>query len=64
MRNLALVEQEAPRRVVDREVALAPEIQMGMLRCRPPGRGEVEVAARQEPARHVGGDFPVPWRYI
>ena len=57
LRNIALVEQEAERRVVDRELALAREIQMGMLRRLPLGRGDVDVAARQEPARQVGGDF-------
>jgi sigma-B regulation protein RsbU (phosphoserine phosphatase) len=43
--------------VVDRELALAREIQMGMLRRQPLGRGDVDVAARQVPARQVGGDF-------
>jgi phosphoserine phosphatase RsbU/P len=57
IRNIALVEREAERRVVDRELALAREIQMGMLRHRPLGRSDVEVAARQVPARLVGGDF-------
>ena len=57
VRNIALVEQEAERRVVDRELALAREIQMGMLRRRPLGRPEVDVAASQVPARQVGGDF-------
>ncbi len=57
VRNIALVEQEADRRVVDRELALAREIQMGMLRRQPLGRRDVDVAARQLPARQVGGDF-------
>ncbi len=57
IRNIALVEQEAERRVVDRELALARDIQMGMLRRQPLGRSDVDVAARQEPARQVGGDF-------
>ena len=57
IRNIALVEQEADRRVTDRELALAREIQMGMLRRRPLGRSDVDVAARQVPARLVGGDF-------
>jgi serine phosphatase RsbU (regulator of sigma subunit) len=57
IRNIALVEQEAERRVFDRELALAREIQMGMLRRQPLGRSDVDVAARQVPARQVGGDF-------
>ncbi len=57
IRNIALVAQEAARRVTDRELALAREIQMGMLRRRPLGSSEVDVAARQVPARQVGGDF-------
>lgn len=57
VRNLAHVEQEAMRQVVDRELALARELQMGMLRRRPLGRPDVDVAARQVPARQVGGDF-------
>ena len=57
VRNIALVEQEAERRVVDRELALARDIQMGMLRRQPLGRSDVDVAARQVPARQVGGDF-------
>ena len=57
LRNLALAEEAAERRVVDRELALAREIQMGMLR-RPSFDGEgVDVAARLVPARLVGGDF-------
>ncbi len=57
VRNIELAEQEAERRAVDRELALAREIQMAMLRRRPLGRDEVDVAARQETARQVGGDF-------
>jgi hypothetical protein len=57
LRNLALAEEAAQRRVMDRELALAREIQMGMLR-RPSFEGAgVDVAARQVPARLVGGDF-------
>ncbi len=57
LRNLVLAEEAARRRVLDRELALAREIQMGMLR-RPSFEGaDVDVAARQVPARLVGGDF-------
>jgi len=57
IRNIALAEQAAERRVLDRELALAREIQMGMLRRRPPEQAEVELAAHLVPARSVGGDF-------
>jgi len=57
VRNIALVEQAAERRALDRELALAREIQMGMLRHRLLERPEVAIAARQLPARLVGGDF-------
>jgi serine phosphatase RsbU (regulator of sigma subunit) len=57
VRSIALAEEAAERRVVDRELALARDIQMGMLQRRPLQRSEVETAARQLPARLVGGDF-------
>jgi serine phosphatase RsbU (regulator of sigma subunit) len=57
VRNIALVEQVAERRALDRELALAREIQMGMLRHRMLERPEVSFAARQLPAQLVGGDF-------
>jgi phosphoserine phosphatase RsbU/P len=57
VRNISLVEQAAERRVVDRELELAREIQAAMLRPHSLGRNEVDVAARQLPARLVGGDF-------
>jgi serine phosphatase RsbU (regulator of sigma subunit) len=57
VRNIALAEAAAARQVIDRELALAREIQMGMLRRRPPTRDEVDLGARLTPARTVGGDF-------
>jgi serine phosphatase RsbU (regulator of sigma subunit) len=57
LRNLALAEEAAQRRVMDRELGLAREIQMGMLRRRSFEGAGVDVAARQVPARLVGGDF-------
>jgi phosphoserine phosphatase RsbU/P len=57
VRNIALAEEAAERRVIDRELALAREIQMGMLQHRSLDRSDVETAARQLPARLVGGDF-------
>ena len=57
LRNLALVEEAARRRVVDRELALAREIQMGMLRRPSFTHLGMDLAARLVPARLVGGDF-------
>ncbi|MEI6669162.1 MAG: SpoIIE family protein phosphatase [Acidobacteriota bacterium] len=57
VRNIAMAEEAAQRRVIDRELALARDIQMGMLQQRSLGRSEVETAARLVPARLVGGDF-------
>lgn len=57
LRNLALAEDAAARRVLDRELALSREIQMGMLRRPSFEREGVDVAARLVPAREVGGDF-------
>jgi sigma-B regulation protein RsbU (phosphoserine phosphatase) len=56
-RSIALAEEAAERRVVDRELALARDIQTGMLQRRSLDRSEVDTAARQLPARLVGGDF-------
>ena len=57
IRNIDLAEAAARQRVLERELALARDIQTAMLRRRPPARDEVEVAARLVPARSVGGDF-------
>jgi len=57
VRNIVLAEEAAERRVIDRELALARDIQMGMLQRRSLGRSDVDTAARQLPARLVGGDF-------
>jgi serine phosphatase RsbU (regulator of sigma subunit) len=57
IRNVALGEEAAARRVQDRELALAHDIQMAMLPRRMPDRREVDMAARLIPARAVGGDL-------
>jgi serine phosphatase RsbU (regulator of sigma subunit) len=57
IRNVALAEEAAARRVQDRELALAHEIQMGMLPRPFEARDEVQLAARLIPARAVGGDL-------
>jgi len=57
LRNLALSEETARRRLLDRELELAHDIQMGMLPRAFPQRPEIEVAAALQPARSVGGDL-------
>jgi sigma-B regulation protein RsbU (phosphoserine phosphatase) len=57
VRNIALVEEAAKRQVLDRELALAHDIQMGMLSRRVPQRPEVDLGAALRPARNVGGDL-------
>ncbi len=57
IRNVALAEEAAARRVQDRELALAHDIQMAMLPRRMPERPEIDMAATLIPARAVGGDL-------
>jgi sigma-B regulation protein RsbU (phosphoserine phosphatase) len=57
IRNLALGEETAQRRLLDRELELAHDIQMAMLPRAFPDRPEVDVAALLRPARSVGGDL-------
>lgn len=57
IRNVALAEEAAARRVQDHELALAHDIQMAMLPRRFPQRSELEMAATLIPARAVGGDL-------
>ncbi|MBA2258364.1 MAG: SpoIIE family protein phosphatase [Acidobacteria bacterium] len=57
IRNVELAEEAAARRVQDRELALAHDIQMAMLPRRMPARPEVEMWATLIPARAVGGDL-------
>jgi sigma-B regulation protein RsbU (phosphoserine phosphatase) len=57
LRNLALGEEAAQRRVLERELGLAHQIQMAMLPRNLPRRAEVELAAAVKPARSVGGDL-------
>lgn len=57
VRNVALMEEAAERRVLERELTLAHDIQMGMLPRRFPDCEGVEIAAVLKPARSVGGDF-------
>ena len=57
IRNVALAEEAAARRVQDRELALAHDIQMAMLPRHLAERPEVDIAATLIPARAVGGDL-------
>jgi phosphoserine phosphatase RsbU/P len=57
IRNVELAEEAAARRVQDRELALAHDIQMAMLPRQMPHRAEIEMAATLIPARAVGGDL-------
>jgi len=57
VRNVALAEEAAERRVLERELALAHDMQMAMLPRAMPDRREVSLAARLTPARSVGGDL-------
>jgi phosphoserine phosphatase RsbU/P len=57
IRNVALAEEAAARRVQDHELALAHDIQMAMLPREFPQRAELEMGAALIPARAVGGDL-------
>jgi phosphoserine phosphatase RsbU/P len=57
IRNLGLTEETARRRLLDRELDLARDIQMAMLPRSFPERSEIDVAAALRPARTVGGDL-------
>lgn len=57
IRNVALAEEAAARRVQDHELALAHDIQMAMLPRHVEGLPELELAGTLIPARAVGGDL-------
>jgi sigma-B regulation protein RsbU (phosphoserine phosphatase) len=57
LRNVALSEEAAARRVQDHELLLAHDIQMAMLPRKFARRPELEIAAALIPARAVGGDL-------
>ena len=57
IRNIALTEENARRRLLDKELQLAHDIQMAMLPRSFPVRAEVDIAAVLRPARSVGGDL-------
>jgi serine phosphatase RsbU (regulator of sigma subunit) len=57
VRNVALAEALAARRVVEHELALAHDVQMSMLPRPLPPRADVQLAAQLTPAREIGGDL-------
>ena len=57
VRNVALADELAVRRVVEHELALAHDVQMAMLPRALPERPELSLAAHLTPARSVGGDL-------
>ena len=57
VRNVALADDLAARRVVERELELAHEVQMAMLPRAMPLCPGLAVAAQLKPARSVGGDL-------
>ena len=57
VRNVALADELAARRVVEHELALAHDVQMAMLPRAMPERPELALAAQLKPARSVGGDL-------
>lgn len=61
VRNVALAEEAAERRVLERELAIAHDMQMSMLPKPMPDHPEVSVAATLEPAHSVGGDLYDYW---
>lgn len=57
VRNVALADELAARRVVEHELALAHDVQMAMLPRPMPPRPELSLSAQLKPARSVGGDL-------
>ncbi len=57
MRNIHLAEEAAERRRLEQEVALAREIQVGLLPARLPDVEGWEIVAGNTPSRGVSGDF-------
>ena len=57
VRNVALSEGVAARKVLERELSLAHDIQMAMLPRQQLERPELDLAASLTPARSVGGDL-------
>jgi len=61
VRNVALAEEAAERRVLEHELEIAHDMQMSMLPKPMPDQPQVSVAATLKPARSVGGDLYDYW---
>ena len=57
VRNVALAEEAAARKVLEHELSIARDLQMSMLPRALPDRPELTIAARLQPARSIGGDL-------
>jgi sigma-B regulation protein RsbU (phosphoserine phosphatase) len=57
VRNVALADALAERRVVEHELALAHDVQMSMLPREMAQRADVALAGRVKPAQSIGGDL-------
>src|ERR1044072_1125444 len=57
LRNVALLEEAAQRRVLEEELALARRIQQALIPATPPLLPGFELCARNVPSRHVSGDL-------
>jgi serine phosphatase RsbU (regulator of sigma subunit) len=57
LRNVALLEEAAQRRVLEEELALARRIQQALIPATLPALPGFELCARNVPSRHVSGDL-------
>jgi len=57
IRNVALLEEAAQRRVLEEELALARRIQQALIPATLPALPGFELCARNVPSRHVSGDL-------
>ncbi len=55
--NAGLMEEQQAKVVLEREISLARQIQRRLFPAEFPNREEIQVAARNDPGRHVSGDY-------
>jgi sigma-B regulation protein RsbU (phosphoserine phosphatase) len=55
--NVGLMEEQRARVALQREITLARQIQQRLFPSVLPDRAELQVAARNDPGRHVSGDY-------
>ena len=55
--NADLMEQRQAKLVLEREISLARQIQQRLFPAVLPNRADIRVAARNDPGRHVSGDY-------